>query len=74
MKQKKHKILECKLIKLEKLYNQRKPHKFFYNLTLEDMEQPLLIETEVQLESNLVGLSIKYKLNAENEVSDFEFC
>ena len=46
MKSKAHKILDCKLIKVEKLYNQVKPSKLFYNLILEGMEEPLLIETE----------------------------
>lgn len=73
MKQKTHKILDCKLIKVEKKYNSTKPSKFFYNLHLEDIEEPLLLETEHPLESRLVGLKIKYKLNAENEVSEFEF-
>lgn len=73
MKQKTHKILDCKLIKVEKKYNSTKPSKFFYNLHLEDIEEPLLLETEQPLEPRLVGLKIKYKLNAENEVSDFEF-
>ena len=73
MKQKTHKILDCKLIKVEKKYNQVKPGKFFYNLLLEDIDEPLLVETEQALPEGLVGLKIKYKLNAENEVSDFEF-
>jgi hypothetical protein len=73
MKQKTHKILDCKLIKVEKLYNQTKPHKLFYNLILEDIDEPLLVETVLPLEHNVVGHKIKYKLNAENEVSDFEF-
>lgn len=73
MKQKAHKILDCKLIKVEKKYNSTKPSKFFYNLHLEDLDEPLLLETEQPLESRLIGLKIKYKLNAENEVSDFEF-
>lgn len=73
MKTKSHKILDCKLIKVEKLYNQTKPSKFFYNLILEDIEEPLLVETEHPLETGLVGHKIKYKLNAENEVSEFEF-
>jgi hypothetical protein len=73
MKQKTHKILDCKLIKVEKLYNQVKPHKLFYNLILEDIDEPLLVETVLPLEPNVVGHKIKYKLNADNEVSDFEF-
>jgi len=74
MKGKEHKILDCKLIKVEKNYNQIRPSKFYYNLHLEGIDEPLLVETEHPLESGLVGHKIKYKLNAENEVSDFEFC
>ena len=73
MKNKAHKILDCKLIKVEKLYNQTKPHKLFYNLTLEDMDEILLLETNTQIQPDLIGQKIKYKLNAENEVSEFEF-
>ena len=73
MKNKAHKILDCKLIKVEKLYNQSKPSKFYYNLELEGMEEPLLIETEQPIQPGLVGHKIKYNLNAENEVSEFEF-
>lgn len=71
---KSHKINDCKLIKVEKLYNQSRPSKFFYFLELEGMEEPLLLETDSQLDTNLAGQKIKYKLNSENEVSDFEFC
>lgn len=73
MKEKAHKILDCKLIKIEKLYNQSTRNKLFYNLILEGIDEPLLIETEYPFEKGLVGHKIKYKLNAENEVSDFEF-
>ena len=73
MKQKTHKVIDCKLIKVEKLFNQTKPHKLFYNLILEDVEEPLLLETEQPIHPYLIGQKIKYKLNAENEVSEFEF-
>ena len=73
MKAKAHKILDCKLIKVEKLYNQVKPNKLFYNLILEDMDEPLLIETEEPIQPDLIGQNIKYKLNELNEVSEFEF-
>ena len=73
MKNKAHKILDCKLIKVEKLYNQTKPHKLFYNLTLEDMEEALLLETDTPIQPGLIGHKIKYKLNEDNEVSEFEF-
>ena len=73
MKVKAHKILDCKLIKVEKLYNQSSKQKLFYNLTLEGFDEPLLIETDYPLESGLVGHKIRYKLNSDNEVSEFEF-
>ena len=73
MKNKAHKILDCKLIKVEKLYNQTKPHKLFYNLILEEMDEPLRLETSTPIQPGLIGHKIKYKLNAENEVSEFEF-
>lgn len=73
MVKKAHKILDYKLIKVEKVYNRNQPNKLFYNLTIEDFEEPLLIETEEPLKPGLIGQKIKYKLNAENEVSGFEF-
>ena len=73
MKHKTHKILDCKLIKVEKIYNQRKPSRLFYNLILEGMDEPLLIETLEPIQPDLIGQKIKYKLNEFNEVSEFEF-
>lgn len=73
MKQKAHRILDCKLIKVEKKYNSTRPSKFFYTLMIEDLDEPLLLETEEPIQPGLVGHKIKYKLNAENEVSEFEF-
>ena len=73
MKQKTHKVIDCKLIKVEKLFNQTKPNKFFYNITLEEMDEPLLLETEQAIQPGIIGHKIKYKLNENNEVSEFEF-
>jgi hypothetical protein len=73
MKGKEHKILDCKLIKVEKKYNQVRPSKLFYNLILEGIDEPLLIETEEPIQPGLIGHKIKYKLNGDNEVSQFEF-
>jgi hypothetical protein len=67
------KILDCKLIKMEKLFNQAEKQKFFYNLQLEGIDDLLLIETYHPIQPGLVGHRIKYKLNEENEVSEFEF-
>jgi hypothetical protein len=73
MKNKEHKILDLKLIKVEKLYNQVRPSRLFYNLILEGIDEPLLIETEKEIQPGLIGQTIKYKLNSDNEVSSFEF-
>lgn len=67
------KILSCELIKVEKLYNQSEKVRYYYNLELEGIDELLLIETSQPIEPGLVGNKIKYKLNEENEVSDFEF-
>lgn len=72
-KQVSKKILACELIKVEKLYNQSDKVRYYYNLELEGIDELLLIETTHPIEPGLVGNKIKYKLNAENEVSDFEF-
>jgi hypothetical protein len=73
MKQKAHKILDCKLIKVEKVYNQSRPNKLFYHLVLEGIDEELHIETEKPIEPGLIGQKIKYKLNDENVISEFEF-
>jgi hypothetical protein len=73
MENKAHKVIDCKLIKVEKLFNQIKPHKLFYNLILEGMDEPLLLETQEPIQPGLIGHKIKYKLNEDNEVSEFEF-
>lgn len=67
------KILDCKLIKMEKLFNQAEKQKFFYNLQLEGIDDLLLIETHQPIQPGLVGHRIKFKLNDDNEVSEFEF-
>lgn len=65
-------ILNCELIRVEKLYNQTEKQKYFYNLQIEGIDDLLLLET-LNPVSDIVGRKIKYKLNSENEVSDFEF-
>ena len=72
MKAKSHLILSCVLIKMEKLFNQSAKEKYFYNLELEGIDEPLLLEVEKPLTSDLQGKKIKYKLNSDNEVSEFE--
>jgi hypothetical protein len=66
-------ILKVELFKIETNYN-KKEKTFFYNLYLEGIDEPLLLNDLKQpLQFDLVGRSIKYKINGENEVSDFEF-
>lgn len=67
------KILDCKLIKVEKLYNQSEKNKFFYNLELEGIDELLLVESNTPFEPNLKGHKIRYQLNQDNEVSNFDF-
>lgn len=67
------KILDCKLIKMEKLFNQAEKQKFFYNIQLEGIDDLLLIETFHPIQPGLIGNKIKYKLNDDNEVQEFEF-
>lgn len=57
---------------MEKLFNQSAKEKYFYNLELEGIDEPLLLEVEKPLTSDLQGKKIKYKLNSDNEVSEFE--
>jgi hypothetical protein len=67
------KILDCKLIKVEKLYNQSDKNNFFYNLQLEEIDDLLLVESKVPFEPNLKGHKIRYELNDDNEVCNFDF-
>jgi hypothetical protein len=74
MKQKSHKVLDCKLIKVEKLFNQAERISYYYNLEIEGFDDLLLLQSHTQLkEKEIVGAKIKYKLNDDNEVSEFEF-
>ena len=68
----KKKILEVKLIKVEKSFRAGSVPKYYYNFTLEGFEEPLLIELEKQLEPGLVGNHISYYLNEEFDVSEFD--
>ena len=70
MKSYSKKIISCELIKVEKQFNKTEKQKYFYNLELEGIEDLLLVETTNQI-TDVVGKKIKYKLNSENEVSEF---
>jgi len=71
----KHKINNIELVKIEKPVNKNIPYKYFYNLLLEGIDDNLVIETHLRINSDeLIGCSIKYELDKNtNEVSKFEF-
>lgn len=71
MKLIKKKILEVKLIKVEKTFNGGAKPKYYYNFILEGIEEPLLVPLENELEPGMVGRKINYNLNQEFEVSNF---
>jgi hypothetical protein len=66
------KILEVKLIKVEKSFRAGSVPKYYYNFILEDFDEPLLVEVLNALEPGLVGRKIVYYLNEEFEVSEFD--
>lgn len=72
MKIKSHKVLDCILIKVEKLFNQSSRERYYYNLVLEGMEEPLLVLNEKFIGSDIIGKNITYKLNKENEIFEFD--
>jgi hypothetical protein len=65
------KILEVKLMKVEKSFRNDIHPKYYYNFLLEDIEDPLVVEHNKPLEPGLVGCKLKYKLNENFEVSEF---
>lgn len=68
----KKKILEVMLIKVEKSFRAGASPIYYYNFTLEGIDEPLLIQLPNPLEPGLVGRKISYNLNSEHEVSEFE--
>jgi len=68
----KKKILEVMLIKVEKSFRAGVSPIYYYNFTLEGIDEPLLIQLPNPLEPGLVGRKISFNLNEEHEVSEFE--
>lgn len=66
------KILDVKLLKVEKTFNNNLPTKYFYNLTLEGIDEPQVLEVTDTLDNSLIGLNIKYYINENFEISNFE--
>lgn len=72
MKQIKQKIEKVELIKVEIAYNPKR-RTYFYNLYLQDIVEPLIIgELSEPLPDNITGMSIKYKLNEDGVITDFD--
>jgi hypothetical protein len=67
------KIEKVELIKIEKTYNSGKKPTYYYNIYLEGFEFPLMMNTVGEtLPNDFAGKKLKYKLNDENEVSEFD--
>jgi hypothetical protein len=68
------KVEKLELIKVEKLFNNPDVKQIYhYNLYLEGIEDPLIFSSnDSQLDTQIAGMKIKYRLSDENEVSEFE--
>ena len=69
------KITKVELVKIEKIFNNPNVRqKFIYNFFFDDIDEPLIVENiDIPLSYEAVGHVIKYKLNDDNEVEDFQF-
>jgi hypothetical protein len=66
-------IEEVTLIKIERKYNTGAKQTYYYNIKVSDIEELLLIETTEQLNSDIIGSSLKYKFNKDKtELLDFD--
>lgn len=66
------KIEKVELIKIETAYNPKRKF-YYYNLYLTDIVEPLLISNLAEpLPTDLVGMKIKYKLNEDNTITEFD--
>lgn len=66
------KILEVKLMKVEKSFRPGFEPKYYYNFLLEGIEDPIVVEVNNVLEPGLVGNKLKYRLNENFEVLEFD--
>lgn len=70
------KITAVELIKIEKIFNNPSIKQiYYYNFYFDnDKESPLIVSNPNQpLELDVIGYKIKYKLNDDNEVVEFDF-
>lgn len=68
------KIEKVELIKVEKVFNNpAMKQKYVYNFYFEGIDNPLIVENiNEPIKEELSGRKIKYKLNSDNEVIDFD--
>jgi hypothetical protein len=67
-----HKIEKVELVKVEKNYSAGSKVKYFYNLYLQDIEEGLLLVVDSPLSNELQNKKIKFNLNNENIITEFE--
>lgn len=67
------KIERIELIKVQNSYNSGNKRTYFYNIYLEGIDEPLLVnDVKEPIPFDYIGKKIKFKLNSENEVTDFD--
>jgi len=67
------KVIDCKLIRVEKTFNKGKKDSYVYSLELEGIEDILLFSVDKTFDSNaLVGKKLKYRIGDDNLISEFE--
>jgi len=68
------KIEKIELIKIEKVFNNPElKMNYHYNLYLEGIDEPLTFSNpDTKIDTSIVGKKIKYKLDEENLISNFE--
>ena len=66
------KILEVKLMKVEKSFRDGVQPKYYYNFLLEGIEDPVIVEVNDVLEPGMVGHKLSYRLNENFDVLEFD--
>lgn len=66
------KIEKVELIKIEKSFRHGVLPRYFYDFKFEGIDEPLLVITNEPAPAQVVGHKIKYSLNEENIIDNFE--
>jgi hypothetical protein len=67
------KIESIELVKLERRFNSDIKYKYFYNIKIEKIDELLILESNYEVPSSIIGSKIKYKLDPNtNEITHFE--